>query len=217
MGLELFFHPLASFCWKALIALYENGTAFEPHIVDLSDPAQKAELERLWPLCKFPVLRDHDRGRVVPEATIIIEYLAQHHPGSIALIPKDADLAREARLRDRFYDGYVHEPMQKIVLDKLRPEDKRDPYGVAQASRLLDTAYAMIEAEMVDRKWAIGDDFTLADCAAAPALHYADLIHPLGEEHPQVSSYLRRLTLRPSFARVLQEAEPYFSMFPGSR
>ncbi len=214
MALVLYMHPLASFCWKALIALYENETPFEPLVVDLGDAASRESFRALWPLAKFPVLQDRARERLVPESSIIIEYLAEHYPGKTALVPKDPETAREVRLADRFYDHYVHDPMQKIVIDKIRPEGKRDPFGVEQARATLETAYAMIEADMAKKTWATGDAFTMADCAASPALHYANRVHPIGDR-THVGSYLRRLEERPSFARVLREAAPYFAMFPG--
>ena len=216
MTLTLYFHPLASFCWKVLIALYENDTAFRPQVVDLADPAARAALQALWPIARFPVLRDDARDRTIPESSIIIEYLAQHHRGPVALIPDDPDLARETRLADRFHDLYVHEPMQKIVGDRLRPASARDPLGVAQARAQLDVAYGMIERSMTRNRWAIGDAFTMADCAAAPALYYADKVHPLGVGHPRAAAYLARLKERPSFARVLAEAAPYAHLFPSS-
>ena len=214
-GLTLYLHPLASYCWKVLIALYENDTAFRPQLVDLSDPAARAALEALWPFARFPVLRDEARGLTVPESTIIIEYLAHHRPGPVALLPADPDAARDVRLADRFYDLYVQEPMQAIVADRLRAPGLRDPHGVARA-RALDVAYGMIERDMATRLWASGDLFTMADCAAAPALHYADRVHPLGERHPHARAYLRRLEARPSFARVLAEAAPYAHLFPSA-
>lgn len=214
MSLTLYYHPLASFCWKVLVALYENDTPFTPVVVDLGDAASRDAFARVWPIAKFPVLRDETRDWVIPESTIIVEYLAQHHPGPVSLVPADADRARQVRMRDRFYDSYVHQPMQKIVGDRIRPADARDPFGVAEARATLRTAYAMIEAEMVARTWAMGDAFTLADCAAAPALHYANRVEPFGDARPHMAAYLRRLEARPSFARVLREAEPYFAMFP---
>jgi glutathione S-transferase len=214
MALTLHYHPLSSFCWKVLIALYENDTPFIPHLVDLGDEAARARFKKLWPLAKFPVLRDDARDATVPESTTIIEYLSQHYPGNVPLVPGDADRAREARLRDRFYDLYVQLPMQKIVGDNLRPAGKSDPYGVADAKVQLGTAYDMIEHEMNGRAWATGDAFTLADCAASPALYYANRVVPFGASHANVAAYLRRLTERPSFARTLREAEPYFKLFP---
>jgi glutathione S-transferase len=215
MTLELYFHPLASFCWKPLIALYESGTPFEPHVVDLADEAARAELTRLWPITKFPVLRDGARDQTIPESTIIVEYLAVHYPGRDPLIPADPDLARETRLRDRFYDLYVSEPMQKIVGDRLRPPGKHDPHGVEEARARLATAYAMIERQAGTATWAMGETFTLADCSAAPALYYADRVQPLGERHGATGAYLKRLLKRPSFARVMEEAGPYLALFPG--
>lgn len=216
MALTLYFHPLASYCWKVLVALYESETPFSTRQIDLTEPAERAELERLWPVAKFPVLRDDVRGRVIPESTIIIEYLAAHYPGKARLLPADPDEARETRLRDRFYDNYVHDPMQRIVADRLRAKEQRDPLGVEQAHAKFELSYGMIEAEMATRTFAMGDTFTLADCAAAPALYYANRVHPFGASHANVTRYLERLMARPSFARVLREAEPYFKLFPES-
>ncbi|HWP05715.1 MAG TPA: glutathione S-transferase family protein [Polyangiaceae bacterium] len=215
MSLTLYFHPLASYCWKVLLALYEAETPFRPQQIDLADPEERATLARLWPVAKFPVLRDAAREEVVPESSIIIEYLALHYPGKAELLPKDPERARETRLRDRFYDLYVHEPMQRIVGDRLRPQDRRDPHGVEQAHATLALSYSMIEEDKATSEWAKGSAFTLADCAAAPALYYANKVHPFGAEHPRVAGYLERLLARPSFARVLAEAEPYFANFPG--
>jgi glutathione S-transferase len=212
--LTLHYHPLSSFCWKVLIALYENDTPFTANVVDLGDAAQRAALLRLWPIGKFPVLEDGPRDRIVPESSIIIEYLAQHYPGAVPLIPTDPDRARQTRLRDRFYDHYVHLPMQKIVADRMRPDDQKDPTGVAAAIAQIETAYAMIENDVGDKPWAMGDAFTMADCAAAPALYYANVAVPLDTKRPDTVAYLQRLMARPSFARVLTEAEPYFQYFP---
>ena len=214
MSLTLYFHPLASFCWKALIALYENETPFTGHLVDLGDEASRAAFLKVWPLGKFPVLRDDARDRTIPESSIIIEYLAQHYPGKVTLVPSDLDLARQTRLRDRFYDCYVSEPMQKIVGDRLRPAGKHDPFGVEQAKAALQTAYRMIEQEMATSTWAMGDSFSMADCAAAPALFYANLVEPIAAEQQNTARYLSRLMARPSMARVIKEAEPYFKLFP---
>ena len=214
MALTLYMHPLSSYCWKALIGLYENATPFTAQVVDLGNEASRAAFLRVWPIGKFPVLRDEARGRTIPESSIILEYLSQHHPGAVALVPADAESALEARLWDRFYDQYVHEPMQRIVGDRLRPPEKGDPLGVEQARERLRTAYGMIEQEMARRTWAAGEAFTLADCAAAPALHYANRVVPLGDAYETVGAYLRRLEERPSFARVLREAQPYAHLFP---
>ncbi|HEX9696857.1 MAG TPA: glutathione S-transferase family protein, partial [Actinomycetota bacterium] len=210
----LYFHPLSSFCQKALIALYENDTPFEPHIVDLGDEASRTAFMKIWPIGKFPVLRDEAKDRTVPESSIIIEYLAQHYPGRTSLVPADADLARQTRLRDRFFDLYVNVPVQKVVTDRLRPAGKSDPYGVEQAKALLRIGYRMIDEDMATKTWAMGDAFGMADCAAAPALFYANHVMPLGDAHRNAARYLGRLMERPSFARAIEEAKPYFAMIP---
>ena len=214
MPLKLYFHPLSSFCWKALIALYENDTRFEPHIVNLFDETSAAEFKRIWPIGKFPVLRDEARNQTIPESSIIIEYLGQHYPGRTQLVPADADLARQTRLRDRFFDLYVNVPMQKVVTDRLRPAGKNDPHGVEEAKALLQTAIGTVDQEMATKTWSIGDAFSMADCAAAPALFYADKVMPFGDAHKNAARYLGRLMERPSFARVVKEAQPYFALFP---
>jgi glutathione S-transferase len=219
MSLTLHFHPLSSFCMKVLIGLYELGVPFEKHQVDLQDAAQRAALVKLWPMGKFPVLRDEAKDRTVPESTTILEYLDQHHAPQHAegarLCPDDPDRARDCRLRDRFYDLHIHLPMQKIVGDKLRPEGQRDPYGVAQARAQIETAYGIADEEMRGRTWALGDAFSMADCAAAPALFFAGKVVPFGDQRPHLAAYFERLTQRPSFARVLAEAQPYLALFPG--
>jgi glutathione S-transferase len=217
MSLTLYFHPLSSFCQKPLIALYENDTPFTPRIVDLGDAASSAEMKTLWPLGKFPVLRDDALGRTIPEASIIIEHLAQHYPGKTRLVPADPDLAIATRLRDRFDDLYVNTPIGKIVTDRLRPAGKNDSHGAEEARKLLRTACDMIERDiggLGPKTWAMGDVFTMADCAAAPALFYANLAVPFGDTHRNVSGYFDRLMERPSFARAVKEAKPYFHMFP---
>lgn len=215
MSLALYCHPLASYCWKVLLALYEGEAPFESVTVDLLNPAQRARLAAIWPFAKFPVLRDDARSRTVAESTIIIEYLAQYYPGRADLVPKDPDAAREARFYDRVFDLYVHTPMQAIVGDRLRPADAKDPYGVEQARATLKTAYEHIERTMANRTFAAGETFTMADCAAGPALYYANRVQPFGDNLPNTAAYLQRLLDRPSFARVIREAEPYFAMFPG--
>jgi glutathione S-transferase len=190
MSLKLYFHPLSSFCQKALVALYENDTPFEPHIVDLADAKSSAAFKAIWPIGRFPVLRDEANDCTVPESSIIIEYLAQRYPGKTQLVPADAELARQVRLQDRFYDLYVNVPMQKVVTDKLRPSGKNDPYGVEAARTLLHTACSMIEQDMATKTWATGDAFTMADCAAAPALFYANMLTPLGDAYPNAAAYL---------------------------
>jgi glutathione S-transferase len=216
MSLKLYYHPLSSFCWKATIALYENDTPFEKVIVNLQDAVSRDAFLKVWPVGKFPVIKDEARDWLVPESSIIVEYLAQHYPGRSRLIPGDADRARQVRMRDRFFDLYVQLPMQKIVGDRMRPEGQKDPLGIEQARAQLKTALGMVE-EDVGARWAMGEDFTMADCAAAPALFYADKVMPLAGHFNKANAYLERLKTRPSFARTLKEAEPYFAMFPAEK
>ncbi len=210
MALTLYYHPLASFCHKVLIALYEHGTHFERRIIDLGSPAERTELQAIWPLTKFPVIRDHERGRDVPETSIIIEYLDRFYSGEGRLIPDDWDKALEVRLWDRFFDNYVHGPMQEIVADSFRPV-RRD---LASERAALATAYRMLDERMATRAWAAGQEFSMADCAAAPALFYASTLVPFGPESAHLHAYFERLMARPSVVRVLDEAKPYFSMYP---
>jgi glutathione S-transferase len=214
MSLTLHSHPLSSFCHKVLIALYENGTPFTPKLVDLGDTEQRAAFHALWPVGKFPVLEDSTRGEVVPESSIIIDYLDHHYPGHTRFIPADAEGSRVVRFRDRFFDLHIHLHMQKIVGDRLRPANGKDPHGVADARTRMAAALGIVEKEMAGRTWAAGESFTLADCAAAPALFYADKVAPFGGTYPNLIAYLERLKQRPSYARALREAEPYFDLFP---
>jgi glutathione S-transferase len=213
MALTLYYHPLASFCWKPLVALYESGVPFTPHLVDLGDEQSRGAFCAIWPMGQFPVLRDEANRKLVPQSAAIIEYLALHHAGARALIPADPDLALEARRWDSFCDAYVHIQMQKIVGDCLRPAGKADPAGVEDARQTLRKAYGVLEAHMAGHEWAVGDAFTMADCSAAPALFYGDKVAAL-DAFPNLARYLERLKQRPSFARVLKEAGPYFAMFP---
>jgi glutathione S-transferase len=208
----LYYHPLSSYCWKVLIAFYENGTPFTPRMMEADGVAQ--EWLALWPIGKFPLLRDSTRDMVVAEASIIIEYLATHEPGTFRPIPLNPDAALAVRMMDRLFDNYVMTPMQMIVADRLRLADSRDPVGVAQARTLIARAYALLETRIGAQGWAVGESFTLADCAAAPALFYANKIVPMGDDYSCLSTYLARLVARPSFARVLAEKEPWWPMFP---
>ena len=216
MSLTLHYHPLSSYAWKALIALYEHETPFERSIVDYADPGSRDAHVALWPMGKIPVLRDDARRETVPETSVIIDYLDRYYPGRIPFTPADPDRAWRTRLWDRFFDLHVQTHMQKIVGDRIRPDDRHDPFGVADARNQLKTALDYLEGEAAARTWFSGDDFGLADCAAAPALYYADRVQPLGAGQGAVRAYLDRLMARPSFARVLNEAEPYFAMFPTS-
>lgn len=214
MTIKLYYHPLSSYCHKVLIALYENKTPFEPVLVDLGDPASRAAFLAVWPIGKFPVIEDVTRGIIVPESSIVIEYLAQHYPGPSVLVPDAPDKARDVRLYDRFFDHYLQTPMQKVMGDVLRPEGAKDPFGVEQAFAQLRVALGLVEQRMETMRWATGDEFTMADCSAAPALFYANRLVPLATSFPHTDAYLTRLKERPSYRRTLEEAEPYFQFIP---
>lgn len=218
-------HPFAAFCWKPLIALHELGLPFASHLV--ADAADREELAELWPMAKIPVLRVVEDDLTLPESTTIVEYLDGLAADGPRLIPADAAGAREARLWDRVVDAYVALPMQKVVADALRDEDARDPTGVAEALAALDGAYRLLDdrltrleraghdASAAAPTWLAGPSFTAADCAAAPALFYARVVHPWDEEgHPALTRYLGALLHRPSVARVVDDARPYRGIFP---
>ncbi|MDI7861641.1 glutathione S-transferase family protein [Rhizobiaceae bacterium n13] len=208
----LYAHPFSSYCQKALIALYENDTPFEFMMLAPDHPDVYSEFAARWPIRRFPILVD--RGRTIMEASIIIEYLSVHYPGPVRLIPDDAETALEVRMLDRFFDNYISTPQQRVVFDAIRPADARDPYGVEEAREMLDRAYGWLDRYMEGRQWAAGDDFSLADCAAAPSLFYADWTHPIDPSFDNVRGYRRRLLERPSFARAVDEARPYRPFFP---
>lgn len=214
MALTLYIHPLASFCHKVLIAFYENGTNFRAETVDLMDPGSAASHLARWPVGKIPVLYDSANNRIVPETSIIIEYVQRHYPGPLPMLPAEPEARLDARLWERFFDLYVSVPVQKIVTDRLRVKGGDDPVGVADARKTLETAYAMIDGQLAGKQWATGDTFTIADCAATPALFYASMVHPFPSSHEWLAAYFERLLTRPSVKRALAEATPYFSMFP---
>ena len=207
---RLYAHPFSSYSQKALVALYEHGTPFDYR--SLEDPVAQAEFAALWPMRRFPVLVDGDR--VIVEATCVVEYVDLHlAPAGPRLIPEDPDAALQVRMLDRFFDNYISTPQQKFVYDALRPEGARDAHGVGEARAMLDTAYAWLDRHMAGREWAAGA-FSLADCAAAPFLFYADWTHPIPAEYANVHAYRARLLARPSFARAVDEARPFRAYFP---
>ena len=214
MSLTFYYHPLASFCWKVQIALYENHTPFSGEIVNLGDKQSSARFLDLWPVGKMPVLRDEARDRTVPETTIIVEYLDRYYPGTQKLLPEDEPLRLDARLWDRFFDLYVQQPMQRIVAQQLRPESDRDPLAVPESTATLQMAYGMLERQMATRTWVVGEQFSLADCAAFPGLFYADTVVSFTKTHPNAAAYFERLVQRPSVQRVLDEARPFFEFYP---
>ncbi len=215
MTLILHEHPLSSYCWKAKIALRETGLPFETRLVAPYEPQVWAEHVARWPLGKMPVLEDTGRDRIVPETTVIIEYLQLFHAPAAGFIPADPEAALKVRLLDRVFDSYVMEPTSRIVAENFRGGE--DPVGVAQADAALVKSYDWLEGELAGRTWAAGETFTLADCAAAPALYYADKVAPFRASHPTLGAYLGRLEARPSVARTLEDAQPVWHMFPGRK
>jgi glutathione S-transferase len=210
VSLELYGHPFSSYTWKALIPLYADGTEFRFRQVP-EDQETYAELKRLWPFGKFPVLVDD--GQVVAEATCIIEHLQAHYPTKNVWIP-DGDLGRRVRFLDRFFDLYVQGNMQPAVNHALRPEGQGDAYGAEQGRKNLHIAYDWLDANLPESGWAAGEGFTLADCAAAPALFYADWVEEIGAKRPKLTAYRARLLAHPIVARVVDEARPYRPYFP---
>jgi glutathione S-transferase len=179
------------------------------------DEKENAAFRQMWPVGKFPVLHDEKNGKTIPESTTIIEYLAQHYPGPVELVPKDADRAFIVRAQDRFYDFNVHLLTQKVITDRLRPAGQNDKFGVEHARGLLQTALTIIDRDMAKKTWAIGDAFTMADCAAAPTLFYCNrAVTPLAGSFDNAAAYLDRLTKRSSYARALNEAEPFLKYVP---
>ncbi len=213
MTLKLYYHPLSSYCHKALIALYENDIPFEPVVVNLMDPVSSAEMRAVWPVGKFPVLKDEKRGHAVAESSVIIDYLDTHYARK-RLIPADSDAAWQARMWDRFFDLYVMEKQGKLVEDNLRPAESRDLHGVAKAKEAIEKSYAIVEDRLGESTWALGEDYSIADCAASPALFYASLAVPITGATPKLKAYYERLVRRPSYLRALKEAEPFFHWVP---
>jgi glutathione S-transferase len=207
--LELFAHPFSSYCWKVLIPLYENDTPFEYRMIE--DPTNAAELARLWPPGKFPLLVDD--GRPVMESSVIIEHLQRFHPGAVAFLP-EGDAALEVRMLDRIFDNHVMNQMNRVVADALRGPERHDPIEVVQAKAALQKSYAWLETWLEGREWAAAGAFSLADCAAAPALFYADWVDPIPEKLVNLRAYRARLLARPSVARAVDEARPYRAYFP---
>lgn len=209
MSMTLYYHPLASYCHKVMVALHELNVDAERKLIDLGKEEDTAQLRALWPMTKFPVLRDHARARDVPESSVIIEYIDRHYGGPARLVPADPDAALDVRLWDRVFDNYVMGPMQEIVAAHF--SGSKDNSGRLAT---LAAAYQMIDARMQGREWVAGDHFSMADCAAVPSLFYAVTLSPIPDECVHLSAYFERLMARPSVLRTLDEARPYFSMYP---
>jgi glutathione S-transferase len=212
MSLVLYGHPFSSYTQKVLIALYENGIPFEFRCIGPETPQHAAEWLRRWPLRKFPLLVDG--GRDVVETSIIIEYLQLAHPGPVRLLPSDAMAALDVRFLDRCFDLHVMSPVQDAVVGAMTGDPAKRRDALALAVEKLERAYGWLEGALAGRTWAAGADFTLADCAAAPSLFYADWTHRIGEQYPVLRAYRTRLLARPSFARAVEEARPFRHLFP---
>ncbi|CAN5689302.1 glutathione S-transferase family protein [soil metagenome] len=212
MSLALYGHAFSSYTQKVLIALYENATPFEFRGIGQETPEHTAEWLRRWPLAKFPLLVDGDR--TVVETTIIIEYLQIAHPGPVRLLPADPMAALDVRFLDRFFDLHVMNMMQLAVNGALTGDPVKRQEGLSLAEEKLERAYGWLEGQLTGRDWAAGSDFTLADCAAAPALFYADWTHRISEAFPVLRAYRARLLARPSFSRAMEEARPFRPLFP---
>jgi glutathione S-transferase len=211
MTLALYGHPFSSYTQKVLIALWENGTPFAFHNV-WPESAHTAEWLRRWPLAKFPVLADGER--TVAETSIIIEYLQLNHPGPVRLLPGDAAAALDVRFLDRFFDLHIMDAAQHAVDGAITGDPAKRADGLALSGKKLERSYAWLEDTLAGRQWAAGEAFTLADCAAAPALFYADWVHPIAEAYPVLRAYRSRLLARPSFARAVEEARAFRPLFP---
>lgn len=212
MTLQLFAHPFSSYCWKVLIALWENDTPFEYRPLDQDRADNGSEWATLWPLRKMPVLVDD--GRAILETSVIIEHLDLFHPGATRFIPTDPATAIEVRMLDRIFDNYVMTPMTKHVTDAMRGENAKDPAGVADAGVMLDTVYSWLDARLAGRRWAAGDMFSLADCAGAPALFYADWVRPIPAKLATLRAYRKHVLAHPAVSRAVEEARPYRAYFP---
>ena len=212
MSLVLYGHPFSSYTQKVLVALYENDTPFEFRSLGPDTPQHAAEWLQRWPLRKFPLLVDGQRN--VVETSVIIEYLQLTHPGPVRLLPDDPLAALDVRFMDRFFDLHVMNMVQRAVDGALTGDATKRADGLAQATEKLDLAYAWLEGALAGKTWAAGDIFSLADCAAAPALFYADWTHPIADRYPVLRAYRARLLARPSFARAVDEARPYRPLFP---
>jgi glutathione S-transferase len=209
MSLQFFGHPFSSYSQKVLIALWADGTDFTYRMVE--EPENMEELKRHSPYALFPILIDD--GRPVLETSTIIEHLQAHHRGPNDWIP-EGETGRTVRFLDRFFDLYVMNNMSKPVFDAIRAEGDRDPFGVQKARSDLHIAYDWLEANLGNGPWAVGDRFTMADCAAAPSLFYADWIEEIGAGRPRLSAYRARLLAHPAVGRAVDEGRPYRHYFP---
>ncbi len=212
MSLALYGHRFSSYTQKVVVALYENALPFELRSLGPDTPENTTEWLRRWPLRRFPLLVDGDRQ--VVETSIIIEYLHLAHPGPVPLLPRDPMQALEVRFMDRFFDLHVMNAAQHAVDGALTGDPVKRADGLALSAEKLPRAYTWAEGHLAGRTWAAGETFSMADCAAAPALFYADWVHPIPDSCPGLRAYRARLLARPSFARAVDEARDFRPFFP---
>lgn len=212
MVIQYFGHPFSSYTWKGEIALIEKEVDYAFRMLGPDDPENGAELNRHWPVGQFPLLIDGET--VLIESSIIIEYLDHHHPQPRRLIPDDFDAALEVRKFDRIFDLHVMNKMQQAVADYLRPEDQRNPAIHEEVKAKLETIYGWLDGQLQGREWATPCGFSLADCAAAPSLFYADWVHQIDPKYAVLRAYRARLLARPSVSRCVEAARPYRAYFP---
>ena len=211
--MKLYYAPLSTYCMKALAALHEKDVAFEPVFVNPMNDESWSAFKRIWPIGKIPAL-ELDDGRLLPEASIIAEYADRVGGGEPRLIPEDPDDALEVRLQDRLMDHYLNDQVVTMLFEGRKPTP--DPAVLEKASARLDAMYRVLARNLERRRWAAGDEISLADCAAAPGLFYAPRVHPF-DDYPAIGDYWARLSARPAFERVAAEAQPMVERFFGAR
>ncbi len=209
LAMKLYYNPISSYSQKALIAFYEKGIDFEPNIVNLMDPDDLAKYRDVYPMGKIPCLVLDD-GHLIPESSIIIEYIDDM--GEPRLIDGDSEQTRKIRFKDRMIDLYLDDSIVTLLFQGMKPEDQRDPERMATAQFRIDTMYSFMEAEFEKHPFASGNKFSMADCAAAPALFYAEQAAPFAA-YKNISAYWERLRQRPSVQRTHEEARPVLEAF----
>ena len=202
---ELYYHPLSTYCQKVLVAIHEKGARYKPHIVDLMNPESRDEYRELYPMGKVPlIVLNH--GPLIPESSIIIEYL--DGLGGPRMISTDPDVARKTRFKDRFIDLYLSDSVGTLFFENRKPAEAQDAQKIETSRYRIKAAYDFLEYEISDQTWANGEDFSMSDCAAAAALLYAPDVAPY-DDYPSISSYAERLSARDSVRQAREEAAPY--------
>lgn len=213
--MDLYFSYLSTYSQKVLIGLYEKDTAFTPHLVDLSDPEARAEYVKLYPFGKLPLLV-RDDGRMIPESSIIVEYIDNQFEQEPILIPRDPELARRARFMDRMCDLYLNDPVVNLIFESWKPEDEQNRELISKSSERIGTMYRFMDDQLSSSPYLAGETFSIADCAAMPVLFYANSFAPFGG-FDNIFRYWEEVSSRPSFVRLKQEAEPYIQAVMASK